>query len=95
MWSPESVAAAVGLTDLLKVFYILGETSAPRVTLKVIAGDEAKNLRPMVKCCLVVTDWTHTQNKHLHYSPSTKTNRVTHLTHHTDTRKGKSFSPSW
>ncbi|KAK0133963.1 Gag-pol polyprotein [Merluccius polli] len=73
---PQGVATHVHLDDKTRQWYALTETSVPHLTLAVARNHEAKDLGPMMKTAMGVTDWTPTTNVRVHTSPSTKIYRI-------------------
>ncbi|XP_053194179.1 uncharacterized protein LOC128378637 [Scomber japonicus] len=74
---PEGVAAAVTLPyELIKIYEMAAE-AAPHITLAVHADHQAKELGPMTKRLLKVSDWVTTQIPQLSYSESEKAYKIT------------------
>ncbi|KAK0139607.1 Gag-Pol polyprotein [Merluccius polli] len=73
---PQGVATHIHLDDRTRQWYSLTETSVPHLTLAVARNHEAKDLGPMMKIAMAVTDWTPTTNVRVHTSPSTKIYRI-------------------
>ncbi|XP_056913633.1 uncharacterized protein LOC130539351 [Takifugu flavidus] len=77
---PEGVAAQVDLTAEQNEWYEMGEEACPHVTLAIHAEHQAKDLGPMIKRLMSVTDWSSTQIPGLLYSPSEKSYKIMHTT---------------
>ncbi|KAK0140845.1 Gag-Pol polyprotein [Merluccius polli] len=73
---PQGVATHVHLDDRTRQWYALTETSVPHLTLAVARNHEAKELGPMMKTAMTITDWMPTTNVKVHTSPSTKIYRI-------------------
>ncbi|GCC36812.1 hypothetical protein chiPu_0015312 [Chiloscyllium punctatum] len=72
----EVVAAVVELTAGQLEWYEMSEEAIPHVTLAMHAEYQAKDLGPMSKRLMVVTDWMWTQLPGLQYSPSEEAYRI-------------------
>ncbi|GCC27440.1 hypothetical protein chiPu_0005864 [Chiloscyllium punctatum] len=66
----EGVASVVELSAEQLEWYEMSEEAIPHVTLAVHAKHQAKDLGPMSKCLMALTDWVWTQLPGLQYSPS-------------------------
>ncbi|XP_023256299.1 uncharacterized protein LOC111650621 [Seriola lalandi dorsalis] len=77
----EGVASAVMLPEYRKSWYKMSNTATPHISLALHAGHQAKELGPMVKKALTLTDWQPTQIPRLFISPSTHMYRIQY---HTD-----------
>ena len=70
---PEGVAAAAILTSHQMIWYQMGEEVVPHVSLALHPTHQAKDLGPMVKRAVEVTDWLQTQIPQVSFSPGCKT----------------------
>lgn len=76
----EGMAAAVELTKEQMEWYEMNSEAVPHVTLAVHAKHQAKDLGPMAKRLMTLTDWGWTQLPSLQYSPSDEAYRIVHNT---------------
>ena len=80
---PEGIAAVVELNDELLQYYEMEKEAVPHITLAVHSDHQAKELGPMTKRLLKVSDWVPTQITSVWYSASEKAYKITQATQDT------------
>lgn len=73
----QGVAAVVDLTSDQLAWYRMAKEAVPHITLAVNVNHEARELGPMTKELLALTDWRPTQIPNLLYSPSAEAYKLT------------------
>lgn len=73
----QGVAAAVDLTPEQAEWYEMTQEAFPHVTLAVNVNHEARDLGPMIKGPLAMTDWIMTQIPNLQFSPLAEAYKLT------------------
>ena len=80
---PEGIAAVVELNGELLQYYAIAKEAVPHITLAVHSDHQAKELGPMTKRLLKVSDWVPTQITSVSYSASEKAYKITQVTQDT------------